>query len=89
LSAKTQDSVAHFTICVRIVYCLADNHCFLYVPQVPRKLHGWEIALIAVGCILFLLLLLAFMWRMGWIGDRELRGKHEVKKIYEHNLFSV
>jgi hypothetical protein len=68
---------------------LADNHCFLYVPQVPRKLHGWEIALIAVGCILFLLLLLAFMWRMGWIGDRELRGKHEVKKIYEHNLFSV
>ncbi|KAJ6871085.1 LRR receptor-like serine/threonine-protein kinas e [Populus alba x Populus x berolinensis] len=24
-------------------------------------------------CILFLLLLLAFMWRMGWIGDRELR----------------
>jgi hypothetical protein len=20
--------------------------------------------------------LLAFMWRMGWIGDRELRGKH-------------
>ena len=49
--------------------------------EVPRKLHGWEIALIAVGCILFLLLLLAFMWRM--------RGKHEVKKIYEHNLFSV
>ncbi|KAG6743531.1 hypothetical protein POTOM_052230 [Populus tomentosa] len=49
------------------------SHCFPYVPQVPRKLHGWEIALIAVGCILFLLLLLAFMWRMGWIGDRELR----------------
>ncbi|KAL9335928.1 hypothetical protein Peur_070416 [Populus x canadensis] len=43
------------------------------ITRVPRKLHGWEIALIAVGCILFLLLLLAFMWRMGWIGDRELR----------------
>ncbi|XP_061954463.1 probable leucine-rich repeat receptor-like serine/threonine-protein kinase At3g14840 isoform X2 [Populus nigra] len=39
----------------------------------PRKLHGWEIALIIGCCILFLLLLLAFMWRMGWIGDRELR----------------
>ena len=25
---------------------------------------------------MFLLLLLAFMWRMGWIGDKELRGKH-------------
>ncbi|KAG6745124.1 hypothetical protein POTOM_051768 [Populus tomentosa] len=70
---KTQDSVADFIFSVRIVYCLADNHCFLYVSQVPRKLHGWEIALIIGCCILFLLLLLAFMWRMGWIGDRELR----------------
>ncbi|XP_011012899.1 PREDICTED: probable LRR receptor-like serine/threonine-protein kinase At1g53440 isoform X4 [Populus euphratica] len=43
------------------------------ITRVPRKLHGWEIALIIGCCILFLLLLLAFMWRMGWIGDRELR----------------
>ncbi|KAL9398045.1 hypothetical protein Peur_007006 [Populus x canadensis] len=43
------------------------------VTRVPRKLRPWEIAVIAVSCILFLLLLLAFMWRMGWIGDRELR----------------
>nr|TKS09685.1 putative LRR receptor-like serine/threonine-protein kinase [Populus alba] len=43
------------------------------VTRVPRKLRPWEIAVIAVSCILFLLLMLAFMWRMGWIGDRELR----------------
>jgi len=75
-SIKTEDSLADFILSVRIVYCLADNHCFLYVSQVPRKLYPWEIALIIGCCILFLLLLLAFMWRMGWIGDRELRGKH-------------
>ncbi|XP_011013497.1 PREDICTED: probable LRR receptor-like serine/threonine-protein kinase At1g53440 [Populus euphratica] len=48
------------------------------ITRVPRKLHGREIALIIGCCILFLLLLLAFIWRMGWIGDRELR-ETEVK----------
>uniref|UniRef100_A0A3N7G3Y2 non-specific serine/threonine protein kinase n=1 Tax=Populus trichocarpa TaxID=3694 RepID=A0A3N7G3Y2_POPTR len=43
------------------------------ITRVPRKLYPWEIALIIGCCILFLLLLLAFMWRMGWIGDREFR----------------
>jgi interleukin-1 receptor-associated kinase 1 len=55
---------------------LAFYKLLFFVSKVPRKLLPWEIAVIAVSCILFLLLLLAFMWRMGWIGDRELRGKH-------------
>jgi hypothetical protein len=68
---------------------LAFYKLLFFVSKVPRKLLPWEIAVIAVSCILFLLLLLAFMWRMGWIGDRELRGKHYEKKIYEHNLLSI
>nr|TKR91206.1 putative LRR receptor-like serine/threonine-protein kinas e [Populus alba] len=56
------------------------------ITRVPRKLHGWEIALIIGCCILFLLLLLAFMWRMGWIGDRELR---ETKVVIGERTFTL
>ncbi|RQO91152.1 hypothetical protein POPTR_006G014066v4 [Populus trichocarpa] len=46
------------------------------VTRVSRKLHRWEIALITIGCLLFLMLLLAFSLRMGWIGGRKLRSGH-------------
>nr|AMM43095.1 LRR-RLK [Vernicia montana] len=43
------------------------------ITRAPRKLSLWEIVVIVAACVLGLLILLAFMWRMGWIGERELR----------------
>nr|AMM42905.1 LRR-RLK [Vernicia fordii] len=43
------------------------------ITPAPKKLSAWVIAVIVVACVLSLLILLAFMWRMGWIGERELR----------------
>ncbi|XP_037493061.1 probable LRR receptor-like serine/threonine-protein kinase At1g53430 isoform X1 [Jatropha curcas] len=42
------------------------------ITRAPRKLSAWEITAIAVACVIALFILLAFLWRMGWIGDREL-----------------
>ncbi|XP_037492980.1 probable LRR receptor-like serine/threonine-protein kinase At1g53420 isoform X3 [Jatropha curcas] len=57
------------------------------ITHAPRKLKAWEIVAIAAACVLFLFLLLAFLWRMGWIGDREL---HKTRiKLSETQAYSV
>ncbi|XP_037492970.1 LOW QUALITY PROTEIN: probable LRR receptor-like serine/threonine-protein kinase At1g53420 [Jatropha curcas] len=57
------------------------------ITRAPRKLKAWEIVAIAAACVLFLFLLLAFLWRMGWIGDREL---HKTRiNLSEEQAYSV
>ncbi|XP_037492982.1 probable LRR receptor-like serine/threonine-protein kinase RFK1 [Jatropha curcas] len=57
------------------------------ITRAPRKLKAWEIVAIAAACVLFLFLLLAFLWRMGWIGDRKL---HKTRiKLSDEQAYSV